>query len=148
MRASSGDNDDEWDASYQPTYDQPRELTDRDMRWVSNGQPAHQPTVPRSETSDSIALSVPGEGEAHLPVTHPSPIPEADSAGATAHTPSEDPFTLSPTSMKSANRPFLAHDGDERRFSVQSGSSGNGVPTVRSMRKFENGTKFKESLEF
>lgn len=145
QRASSGD--DEWDASYQPAgmHDQPRELNDSDMRWISGAAPS----ISRSETSDSVQLSVPDHGAGTPPSASATPTP-ADAA--MQHTPYTDPFVTSPTSMKFgerfANSPPMESEKDDKRFSVQSGRSADGTPNIRSMRKFDNGTKFKESLEF
>ena len=155
MRANSGDDGDEWDASYHPTLDPPRENEEAGMRWISDAGPAHHPTVARSETAESVQLSAAAPVEAsHSHETssssseYPSAPPALDTTGAGSRALSADHFVVSPTSMKSGVTLPGEMDADDRRFSVQSGRSANGAPTVRSMRKFENGTKFKESLDF
>ncbi|KAJ3541876.1 hypothetical protein NM688_g6030 [Phlebia brevispora] len=154
-RASSGD---EWDASDRLVYDPP---TEGGSQWISGTSlydaPQHReremaPTphtrVERSETSDSIELTVP-------PASVPQLSNNLVAANVASREPSHadvytDPFASSPTVTRSSE--MLPIDGeptprdDERRFTVRSGDDAGVTGTVRSMRKFESGTKFKEAL--
>ncbi len=149
VRANSGD-DDEWDASDRITNDRPRELDDRDTRWVPESSSraaaelnAVHSNLGRSDTAESIELSAPSKSPpSDAPAIPPTDVP--------------DPFSASPTSMASADR-FSGREGgsaegtpdeDGRRFSVRSGADPRDVTSVRSMRKFDSGTKFKEALDF
>lgn len=138
VRANSGETD-EWDASVHFPHDKQGRVL-----YSPPGSPRH---IPRSETSESVELSAP-----------PLKV-ETDALPQLAY---QDPYTTSPTSVdthETAQRSDSADSShnadvaradstDDRRFSVQSGQTAHGKPGYRSMRKFDNGTKFKESLEF
>lgn len=93
----------------------------------------HAPSVHRSSTSESIELSVPSGQQTYYDAA-PGPSTQYS-----------DPFAspTSPTaSTETEGRPSKREDSG--RFSVQSGDNG----TIRSMRKFDSGTKFKEAIDF
>ncbi|KZT74063.1 hypothetical protein DAEQUDRAFT_761517 [Daedalea quercina L-15889] len=137
VRAS---DEDEWDARdelpyYKPQDDQVRERA----RDAAAPSPLHIDThIPRSD-DDASAVSVDLEAPEH-------------SEHTTTHY--SDPFVASPSSTSSghSDSPHTPKDTREGRFSVQTAASshnhqGSDVVSIRSMRKFESGTKFKESLE-
>ncbi|KAI0081421.1 hypothetical protein K474DRAFT_1703861 [Panus rudis PR-1116 ss-1] len=135
VRAGSGD--DEWDASdLNTSYGPVRELQDRDSRSPPNAMFAPQPRsyVSRSSTSDSIELEVPNQRSPPFDIQ-------------TANTPPviTNPFSSSPPPMQSPEDSDSDNDVEPRegRFSVQSGEHPG---SIRSMRKFQGGTKFREQL--
>jgi len=58
-----------------------------------------------------------------------------------------DPFSSSPTSMEHSEAQRQG-SGDTGRFSIRTGAKDSDATSIRSMRKFESGTKFKEALDF
>lgn len=159
VRASSGD--DTWDASDRLVSDPPEEHNVGGSRWISGTTLYDAPTrereheahrIQRSETSDSIELSVP-------PASMPQVADNPEAAYAVSREPSHaevyrDPFATSTTIDRSPEVPpssvvpRISKDDDDRRFSIRLGDSAGSEATVRSMRKFESGTKFKEGLDF
>ncbi|KAF7799697.1 hypothetical protein EIP86_010939 [Pleurotus ostreatoroseus] len=159
VRASSGD--DTWDASDRLVYDPPEEHNVGGSHWVSGTTLYDAPSrereheahrVQRSETSDSIELSVPSVAQVSFnPDVSYAPSISREASHAEVYT---DPFSTSPTSVhsseaqRSVDVSRASEDEEDRRFSVRSGESAAHEPSIRSMRKFESGTKFKEGLEF
>ena len=85
-------------------------------------------------TSDSIELSVPPLSLDTTPISFPrDPLPNA--------------FTISPVSFNSVTvgTPRRVQSPDHAEFSIPSVSN---TGSVRAMRKFESGTKFKEAIDF
>ncbi|KAI0948659.1 hypothetical protein AcV7_009336 [Taiwanofungus camphoratus] len=133
----AGDGDDEWDAADErPAFRVEKGFRESDEASLAaysaiGGLPKG---VSRMST-ESVELSAPS---ASPPKNTPSvSIPTSSYI---------DPFTSSPTSTGQDNALHDEQTRDVGRFSVQSSSSGLG--SVRSMRKFESGTKFKEGLDF
>ncbi|KAL4246158.1 hypothetical protein ABKN59_009325 [Abortiporus biennis] len=150
VRANSGDAD-EWDASeeFRPGHGQARELTDRDvedLRQESKDEPFTPPAITkeqmeRNDTSESIELSVPDVSHTGL---HIETAPHVTAM----HAEYSDPFNTSPTSMyprdpEEETIQMQSSSPRPERFSVQSGENPG---SVRSMLKFQSGTKFKESF--
>lgn len=142
VRANSGD--DEWDASdlnpsYQPTFVKlggaKKEIHDKGNESISTTYSSPpRPRVERSLTSDSIELSVPPLSLDTTPISFPrDPLPNA--------------FTISPVSFNSVTvgTPRRVQSPDHAEFSIPSVSN---TGSVRAMRKFESGTKFKEAIDF
>lgn len=144
VRANSGD--DEWDPSdlnpsYAPSFVKlsgaRKEMHDKGNDSISSTYSSpSRPRVGRSMTSDSIELSVPP-----LAVDATStPLPR----DSYPHT-----FTSSPVSFNSVDVNTSYHiqspDSDHAEFSIPSVSN---TGSVRAMRKFESGTKFKEVIDF
>lgn len=146
VRANSGD--DEWDASdlnpsYAPRLTGPREMQDRGTDVTSSSFiPPPRPHIERSATSDSIELSVP-------PSQDRSPPLDVDIAYAP--TPSSsypDTFSSSPVSMESSETIAYSARPEPREHEQFSVPSGSHTGSVRAMRKFDGGTKFKEVIDF
>ena len=131
-------NDEDWDARDElPYYKAHDELVRAQDRATAAPSPLHIDThLPSSDddpSADSVELQVP-EQQGHVTSRY------------------NDPFTSSPspTSSEHSNSPPTPTDTREGRFSVQSSHhrQGSDAVSIRSMRKFENGTKFKEVLHF
>ncbi|KAI8999127.1 hypothetical protein BD414DRAFT_575567 [Trametes punicea] len=155
IKASAGDGD-EWDASEEriPNTFSSSDLRERD--YAQDEYPATLATLrahpleraaPRKNT-DSVEVELKAPSAAvyapprlprlsYLPDSEDEPTPSIRSA------PVSTPVSLSTPSLPLDLEPEVK-PRDEKHFSVQSGSSD--VISVRSMRKFDNGTKFKESL--
>ncbi|KZT11132.1 uncharacterized protein LAESUDRAFT_754822 [Laetiporus sulphureus 93-53] len=136
-------NDDDWDTA------DDRTLVAKDERDVRDRT--------RAAPAAAAALSAANP----LPDGDDDPSAESVELAAPVKSPMyTDPFSTSPTSMTFSEvdtRADISDGGhaeqedkvpDPARFSVQSRRQGSEVPTIRSMRKFESGTKFKESIEF
>ncbi|PCH38583.1 hypothetical protein WOLCODRAFT_161681 [Wolfiporia cocos MD-104 SS10] len=144
VRAGDGD---EWDAADEPVrpaagdvreYSRPESFT---FVGGSVGT-AGLPRVDQDMSSESVELSVP---EPALDTSYAS-------VGRDLYT---DPFTSSPTSLErtetqnsdeSTGPSHGHHTRDDSHFTVRTGMSDS--VSVRSMQKFESGTKFKEALDF
>ncbi|KAH9914466.1 uncharacterized protein B0H18DRAFT_1125503 [Fomitopsis serialis] len=134
---ASGEDGDEWDArdelpSYNPQREQQVHQRDPSPLHVDT----HLPRRDEDASADSVELQAPEHSE------HP----------ATRYS---DPFVSSPspTSTEHSNGPPTPKETREGRFSVQTAASSpqrqvSDAVSIRSMRKFESGTKFKEALEF
>ncbi|TCD67986.1 hypothetical protein EIP91_011655 [Steccherinum ochraceum] len=131
MRANN--DDEEWDASDRNLV--PNRSRGAAETYSAQVGPSSSPTrlshPSRSSTSESIELSVPSD-------------PHSTPAGPTTSYP--DPFASPPlpNASPTSDRDQEHVTRDEGRFSVQSGDNG----TIRSMRKFDGGTKFKEAIDF
>ncbi|KAI0737985.1 hypothetical protein C8Q80DRAFT_290282 [Daedaleopsis nitida] len=158
VKASGGDGD-EWDASEDlaPYYDA-SELRERDRgahlypaSMASSATQSHMHPS-RSTTTDSVQVGL------HAPSGQSSLIgasflPDEDEDAPRdpdrAETSSTVPLRHSPPSMLPADADEEGYEPrDDRHFSIQTSSSGTGSVSIRSMRKFDNGTKFKEGLNF
>ncbi|KAI0648403.1 hypothetical protein C8Q79DRAFT_573718 [Trametes meyenii] len=161
---ASGEDGDEWDASDDrvPNHPGDRDLRERDRArgelpaTLGAGRPRAGESVAPSLSSDSVEVEL-SAPSAYVPFPSPGPslgaslFPDTDDEDAPSirSAPVSMPVSQSPPSI-SPPQGEIASLGqrDERHFSVQSGSAESdhhGV-YVRSMRKFDNGTKFKESL--
>lgn len=142
VRANSGD--DEWDPSdlnpsYTPGFVKlsgaKKETHDKERESISTQYTSPpRPYVQRSLTSDSIELSVPPLTLNTTPISLP-------------HDPYTNTFTSSPVSLNSVNvnTPYRVRSPEHAEFSIPSLSN---TGSVRAMRKFESGTKFKEAIDF
>ena len=156
IKADSGDND-EWDASDRLVYDHSKENEDPETYW--NPDPrlydAPQPNAVhvsrnfprRGETSDSIELTAPSF----------TPLPPSTTPSLLSGPASHRPYIeyTNPFAAESAiplsdvmRMPTATGEQIPNRFEVLSSDTSSGIPNVRSMRKFDSGTKFKESLDF
>ncbi|KAH8100289.1 hypothetical protein BXZ70DRAFT_180623 [Cristinia sonorae] len=138
----TGDGSEEWDASDRHILpgSYGRDSGDSDAPPMDSPfKPpprAHQPSIRRSDTSESIELSVPNASHTR----------DRDDVIVPTSTYS-DPFTTShsPPSGEPVNTmAFPTSQEDADHFSVQSPGDG----ALRSMRKFSGGTKFKEAIDF
>lgn len=160
IKASGGDGD-EWDASEDPAPYKPHtanELRERERGDV--GYPAslassagpHATVAPDASTeSVEVELRAPPGPASSQPSFFPDPPPRTDGVreehrSMDRHTPvplhESPPLTASPgVHGENTSR-------DDRKFSVQIASSTADSVSIHSMRKFDNGTKFKEGLTF
>lgn len=160
IKASGGDGD-EWDASEDPAPYKPHtanELRERERGDV--GYPAslassagpHATVAPDASTeSVEVELRAPPGPASSQPSFFPDPPPRTDGVreehrSMDSHTPvplhESPPLTASPgVHGENTSR-------DDRKFSVQIASSTADSVSIHSMRKFDNGTKFKEGLTF
>ncbi|TBU42126.1 hypothetical protein BD309DRAFT_213129 [Dichomitus squalens] len=168
IKASGGDGD-EWDASdHTAPYYSASELRERDRAESQYPISASNATSTVGNPRNSV---VPGARADSVEVELRAPSPESLLSNAFQHDlqPSEEsdrgritpipqvhtsssPTPLSPVSSLSEHTHEGLEDGferrDDRHFSVQSLSQDTGSISVRSMRKFDNGTKFREALTF
>lgn len=104
---------------------------------------------PESKKIDNLqARSITTSGPSISPGTRlPEGVMSTESVELSAAAPSTyiDPFTSSPTSLHRHESLDEDDPSEEGRFSVQTGSD---AASIRSMRKFESGTKFREALDF
>ncbi|KAH9842500.1 uncharacterized protein C8Q71DRAFT_205871 [Rhodofomes roseus] len=138
---ASGEDGDEWDArdelpSYRPQSEQQVRELDRDA--VAHSPlhiDTHLPGGDEDPSADSVDLHAPEHPE-HTTTRY------------------SDLFASSPspTSTEHSDGPHTPKETREGRFSVQTAAGshrqGSDASSIRSMRKFESGTKFKEALEF
>ena len=145
IRANSGEED-EWDASDRLVQHHARD----DSQWVAETGMFHDPTsqrgrgpsrVERSQTSDSIELTVPSP---------PPPLPQSPYTAANG--PPQhgffDPYSSSPQPpelrrIPSSSAEIETYDTEGPR--APSASSTDGASAAP---KFESGTKFREALAF
>ncbi|KAH9948148.1 hypothetical protein B0H21DRAFT_788725 [Amylocystis lapponica] len=142
VRAASGDGD-EWDAADDRSAYKDRDLREESIPQSSFYVARQLSKMPHAMSTDSVEVELEAASASSPPRDAVSPRPSLVSLSST--TP-HDPFSSSPTSI--AHSLPDTEDGSTReeggRFSVQSGEPGR----TRSMRKFENGTKFREGLDF
>ncbi|KAI0730166.1 hypothetical protein C8Q72DRAFT_883506 [Fomitopsis betulina] len=133
-------NDEDWDARDELPY-----------------YKAHDELVREQERAAAAAPSPSLHIDTRLPGSDDDPSADSVELQAPAHQEDaasryHDPFTSSPspTSSERSNSPPTPTDSREGRFSVQSSHhrQGSDAVSIRSMRKFDNGTKFKEVLQF
>ncbi|KAI0781482.1 hypothetical protein BD413DRAFT_621675 [Trametes elegans] len=166
IKASAGDGD-EWDASDDRFPQQERGFSvvrEHDLErgvypasFAAEGRPRAQDSLAPSDSTDSVevelnapsALSYPtySQPPRSLGISYSSdlddePTPSIHAAPGSIPVSQSPPSALSPETAAEAEMDMKPRD--EKHFSVQSGSSD--LFAVRSMRKFDNGTKFKESL--
>lgn len=164
IKASGGDGD-EWDAAEDPIPYSNNELRERDHHadrdypasMASTVGQAHANVAPSASTdSVEVELRAPS-GSAPLnaslsPDSRPRGDGEsdgADRAQASSSVPlRESPPSMLPSEGSGTDGDWQYNAPDERKFSVQTTSSTTGSISIRSMRKFDNGTKFKEGLTF
>ncbi|KAI0373184.1 hypothetical protein BV20DRAFT_795742 [Pilatotrama ljubarskyi] len=160
IRASAGEDGDEWDASDDRIPNAFASLRERDRAHdeypatfaTEAGRSRPRDNVAPSLSTDSVEveLSAPSayhDGPRRSPGPRCLPDPENESAPSIGSAPVSFPVSESPPSVLPAPEAELEFTPrDERHFSVQSGGSGSERASIRSMRKFDNGTKFKESL--
>ncbi|KAI0628781.1 hypothetical protein C8Q77DRAFT_1067210 [Trametes polyzona] len=174
IKASEGDDGDEWDASEDRIPNAFASLRERDRAhdeypasFVSSAGPGSSLNRPRAEdvarslSSESVEVELSAPSAAYsAPARSPGPssllesgsLYEQEPAPSIRAAPVSRPVSQPPPSLLSPPEPeFGTRDliADERRFSVPAESSRSGglePGRMRSMRKFENGTKFKESL--
>ncbi|KAI1791505.1 hypothetical protein LXA43DRAFT_418747 [Ganoderma leucocontextum] len=147
---ASGTDGDEWDPSYPspcPNASEPRE---RDHL----GYPSLV-SYPSSVAEDHLQRKVaPSASTGSVEVELRAPSPDTPLSTAFQHDlqPSEDDIQdSSPPTQYAGERPRgeVESDyspGDDRHFSVQLAPQETGFINVGSMRKFDNGTKFRESI--
>lgn len=156
---ASGEDGDEWDASEDSIPNTASELRERERNGgeypasLASSATRPPPVVAPSASTDSV------EVELRAPSGHASPTPsfwpvnDTGVRGTSAPDQVESPVSLRqspPLEPSSGSREAERegdNNGDDRKFSVQSASSGGSI-SIRSMRKFDNGTKFKEGLNF
>ncbi|KAI0355096.1 hypothetical protein OH77DRAFT_1403787 [Trametes cingulata] len=163
IRASAGEDGDEWDASDDRIPNAFNSLRERDRTHdqypatfaaaAGRSRAQARDNVAPSLSTDSVEveLSAPSAysygGSRRSPGPRFLPDPEDEPAPSIGSAPVSLPVSESPPSVLPAPEAELEFTPrDERHFSVQSGGSGSDRASVRSMRKFDNGTKFKESL--
>ncbi|KAI0696554.1 hypothetical protein C8T65DRAFT_583315 [Cerioporus squamosus] len=154
---ASGEDADEWDAREDPFPNATSELREREPNRgeypASVASSATRPRVAPSASTDSVEVEL--RAPSGLAPSTRSLWPDDDTAprGTSALDQVESPVSLreSPPAAQSLgsrdeDEEYASHR-DERKFSVQSASSGGSI-SIKSMRKFDNGTKFKEGLNF
>ncbi|CDO71881.1 hypothetical protein BN946_scf184940.g28 [Trametes cinnabarina] len=153
IKASAGDGD-EWDASDERIPNTFSDLRQRDRAQdeypatfaAARTHPRDNFTHSLSTDSVEVELTVPSAAARYGPPR--SPGPSYLSSPEEEPTPSIRSAPVTPVSLSAPSLPLEAEADfkprDEKHFSVQSGPSD--APTIRSMLKFDNGTKFKESL--
>ncbi|KAL7282928.1 hypothetical protein ACG7TL_002346 [Trametes sanguinea] len=152
IKASAGDGD-EWDASDERIPNTYSDLRERDRAQgefpatfaAARANPRESVTPSLSTDSVEVELTAPSAATAYAPPRSPGPsyLSSPDEETPNIRSVPVTPVSLSAPSLALEAEPeFQPRDG--KHFSVQSGSSD--APTIRSMLKFDNGTKFKESL--
>ncbi|RPD59315.1 hypothetical protein L226DRAFT_546534 [Lentinus tigrinus ALCF2SS1-7] len=152
---ASGEDGDEWDATEDSIPNAASELRERELH--RGEYPAsiassatHPPSVAApSASTDSVEVELRAPS-GHTPRTPSFWPPENDRESRDA---SASDQVESPVSLRQSPPPVLRGEEqdegdshrDDRQFSVQSASSGGSI-SIKSMRKFDNGTKFKEGL--
>ena len=145
---ASGEDGDEWDArdvdggyphARSPAdHAQPApQLSERVRDDAARAPASFPPPIAPADSTDSIEIELRAPTGEYV-----SPAKAAPPVGA--HTPPES-LRDSPTTMV-AEEDDDFEPRDERHFSVQSGKTDTGSVSIRSMRKFDNGTKFREGL--
>lgn len=127
----ANDGSEEWDASDRNLVPRQVPRTVDHMDAPFSPPQHHASSLRRSSTSESIELSVPSNGQ---------PAPGSAATPTSTYT---DPFSSPPLASNPFNTtdPSLAPRGSV--FAVQSGDDGS----IRSMKKFNGGTKFREALD-
>lgn len=136
------DSRDDWDASEEiPSgHGQARELTDHDVRMVTQTAERHPqvvfPPIHRASTSDSIELSAPDYPNLGIHTT--------------IHNPQySDPFSTSPITMGSTEEiqePTPYNASGNGRYAAQGFRTDGDDAGPSPMRKFEGGTRFREEI--
>ncbi|TFK87711.1 hypothetical protein K466DRAFT_490332 [Polyporus arcularius HHB13444] len=149
---ASGEDGDEWNASDDPIPNAASELREREHnRGEYPASLAMRPpsVVAPSTSTDSVEVELRAPS-AYTPPT-PSFWPDIDTESRdTSPDQVESPVSLRHSPPAIGSREEEQEDDsrrDDRKFSVQSASSGGSI-RYKSMRKFDNGTKFKEGLNF
>lgn len=139
MRASSGDDGEEWDAA-DLVRESDAEMVSRASPPPPSFTPPSRPPQQRSMTSDSIELSAPPM-EIPFNLTAIS-IPTT----STTYRDPYNPYTTSPTAMVSSET--VAEHRPQREPSMQKQPGHSSVDSAGSTRTFESGSKFREDLDF
>ena len=142
---ASGTDGDEWDPSDPLPYHAASELRQGDH----SGYPSmvSNPSWTSKDPRRSVAPSA-STGSVEVELRAPSPDSPLSTAFQHDLLPSEDDAQVVSSSAMPAGGGFESDHTprDDRHFSVQMASQESGSINLGSMRKFDNGTKFRESI--